>query len=70
LRAGGCPVYQNIQTGNGGPPNSPLLFKFALKYAIMRVEVHQDGLKLNDTHQLLVCSDDVNTLGGSTSAIK
>jgi hypothetical protein len=36
-----------------------LFFNFALKYVIRRVQVIQDGLKLNGTHQLLVYVDDV-----------
>ena len=48
----------------------PLLFNFALDYTIRRVQVNQDGLKLNDTHQLLVYADDVNILGGSVYTIK
>jgi hypothetical protein len=44
---------------------SPLLFNFALEYAIWRVQVNQDGLKSNDTHQLLVSADDASIMGGS-----
>jgi len=36
----------------------------------MRVQVNQDGLNLNGTHQLLVYADDVNILGGSVHSVK
>jgi len=48
----------------------PLLFNTALLYAIRRVQVNQDGLKLNGTHQILVYADDINTLDGSVHTIK
>ena len=49
---------------------SQLLFSFALEYVIRRVQVNQDGLKLNGTHQFLVYTDDVNTLGGNVRTIR
>jgi len=49
---------------------TPMLFNFALEYAIRRVEVNQDGLKLNGKHQLLAYADDVNILGGSIHKLK
>ena len=49
---------------------SPLFFNFAVECAIRRVQVNQDGLKLNGTHQLLVYVDDVNMLGGSIHTVK
>jgi len=48
----------------------PLLFNFALEYAIRRIQVNQDGLKLNGIHQLLAYTDDVNILGGSIHTLK
>ena len=53
-----------------GDALSPLLLNFALEYPIKRVQVNQDGLQLNGTHQLLVYPDDVNILGGSVHTIK
>jgi hypothetical protein len=49
---------------------SPLLFNCAVEYAIRRVQVNKDDLKLNGTHQLLVYVDDVNILGGGVYTIK
>ena len=47
-----------------------MLFNFVLEYAIRRVQVNQDGLKLNGTQQLLVYADDVNILRGSIHTLK
>ena len=41
-----------------------------MEYAINTVQVNQDGLKLNGTHQLLTYADDVNILGGSAHSVK
>ena len=47
-----------------------LLFNFALEYAIRRVQINQDGLELNATHQRLFYADDVSRLGGSVRTVK
>jgi len=47
-----------------------LLFKFASEYTIRRIQVNQDGLQLDGTHQLLFYADDVNILGGSIHTVQ
>jgi len=66
-------VFDRFHIRNGlkqGDALSPMPFNFALEYAIRRVQVNHDGLKLNGTHQLLAYADDVNILGGSVHILK
>jgi hypothetical protein len=59
--------------GNGlikGDALSPLIFNFALEYAIRRVQVNQGGLELNGINQLLAYDDDVNILVGSAHTVE
>ena len=55
---------------NGLKQGDALLLLLSTVCAIRRVQINWDGLKLSDTHLLLVYADDVDILGGSTHPIK
>ena len=66
-----CQSHTGHMTGLWFLPTQPLrLNTNEWIYVIRRVQVKQDGLKLNGTHQLVAYADDVNILGGSVHTVK
>ena len=61
------PIRNGLKQGDAP---SPMPFNFGLEYAIRRLQVNRDGLKLNGTHQLLAYADDINILGGGIHTLK
>jgi hypothetical protein len=52
-----------------GDALSPLLFNFALEYAISKVEENHVKLKLNGTRQLMAYADNIDTLKKNTETL-
>jgi hypothetical protein len=61
------PIQKDLKQGDA---LSPLLFNFALEYAIRKVQENQVGFEFRATNQLLVHADGINLLGDSINTIK
>jgi len=71
--------YCRVHVGRNLPKLLPIKGRFetrrcsvaiAFQLCVRKVQVSQDGLKLNGTHQLLVYADNVIVLGGNIHTIK
>jgi hypothetical protein len=62
-----CPILNSLKQADA---LSPLLFNFALEYAIRKVQDIQLGLEMNGTYQLLVYADDMNWLDDEMDTVR
>jgi hypothetical protein len=53
------PIQNGLKQGDA---LSPLLFNFALDYAIRKVQENQVGLELNEAYHIFIYADDINLL--------
>jgi hypothetical protein len=59
------PIQNGIKQGDA---LTPLLFNFALKCSIRRIQENQ--VRLNGRHQLPACADGINLFGDNINSIK
>ena len=67
VQSGICKLLSDIFPIKNGS-KSVMLYRYCFssffRICHLKVRVNQEGLKLNDTHRILVYADDVNILGG------
>jgi hypothetical protein len=60
------PIQNDLKQGHA---LSSVHFNFVLEYTVRQVQENKEGLKLNVTHQLLACADNVSLMGKNTNVI-